>query len=394
MRILLAQNMVHMPSHGGASKSNRILMEQLARRGHACHVVAPAAGSALTLRWSVDELADRVAAAGATVSGLGGSGLQFTHAGVMVTAVAASSTLPRTIIRVARDFRPDRILVPTDDPGGMILAAAEAGVPGRTIYMIHTIQQLPFGPDAFYPSASATALVRKAAGVVSVSDAGADYAERYAGMTATVVRPDIYGSGHAGKRPELNGFTTLVNASVYKGLDLFLEMARSSPEHPFLAVKSWGTTEDDLRRLLELPNVEVRDPVDDIDDIFRRTRVLVMPSVWDETFGYTCVEAMLRGIPVLAGDIGGLPEAKLGVPYLLPVRRVRRYEDDPGRHAPVAEVPAQPVEAWLAAHRRLLDPNHFEDISQASRRAATEFVQSLDPLALETYLERGLARRE
>lgn len=37
-------------------------------------------------------------------------------------------------------------------------------------------------------------------------------------------------------------------------------------------------------------------------------RVLVVPSVWYEAFGLVCVEALSRGIPVIASDIGGLPE--------------------------------------------------------------------------------------
>src|SRR5947209_19382235 len=40
MRVLLAHNMVYYPAFGGAEKSNRLLMESLARRGHTCQVVA------------------------------------------------------------------------------------------------------------------------------------------------------------------------------------------------------------------------------------------------------------------------------------------------------------------------------------------------------------------
>src|SRR6478735_2651840 len=40
MRILLAQNSLYYPSHGGGDKSNRLLMEALAERGHDTRVVA------------------------------------------------------------------------------------------------------------------------------------------------------------------------------------------------------------------------------------------------------------------------------------------------------------------------------------------------------------------
>ena len=40
MRILLAHNSLYYPSYGGGDKSNRLLMEALAARGHAVRVVA------------------------------------------------------------------------------------------------------------------------------------------------------------------------------------------------------------------------------------------------------------------------------------------------------------------------------------------------------------------
>ncbi|MGH9612058.1 MAG: hypothetical protein ACRD4P_03145, partial [Bryobacteraceae bacterium] len=43
MRILLAQNSLYYPSHGGGDKSNRLLMEALGAHRHECRVVARAA---------------------------------------------------------------------------------------------------------------------------------------------------------------------------------------------------------------------------------------------------------------------------------------------------------------------------------------------------------------
>jgi nucleoside-diphosphate-sugar epimerase len=40
LRILLAHNSLYYPSYGGGDKSNRLLMEALAARGHAVRVVA------------------------------------------------------------------------------------------------------------------------------------------------------------------------------------------------------------------------------------------------------------------------------------------------------------------------------------------------------------------
>ena len=44
------------------------------------------------------------------------------------------------------------------------------------------------------------------------------------------------------------------------------------------------------------------------DELFRRARVVVFPSVWAEPFGLVVAEAMAAGVPFVISDAGALPE--------------------------------------------------------------------------------------
>ncbi|MEU6730502.1 glycosyltransferase family 4 protein [Nonomuraea wenchangensis] len=399
MRILLAQNLIHLPSHGGANKSNRLLMERLAARGHEVHVVAPLSGALATgpspvpraggssdagASPALDELTRR----GATmIPADDPDEVAYLHRGVVVHAVTDPAALPRRIAEVAARLVPDWTLVPSDDPGLVVLGAALRATPGRVVYLVHTLQQLPFGPGAFYPSAAGTRMVRRAAGVVAVSRAARDYCLRHAGLQSTVIYPHIYGDTAPSAAAPTAPYVTMINPCAYKGLPILLGLADACPAVTFQAVPTWGATADERAALARRPNIRLTPPADDLGPILAGTRVLLMPSLWDETFGYTCVEAMLRGVPVLAADVGGLAEAKRGVPYLLPVAPIERYEAAPGHARPVPVVPAQDLTPWLAALRRLMDdPAHHAALAERSADAARAFVRGLDPDALETYL--------
>jgi glycosyltransferase involved in cell wall biosynthesis len=388
MRVLLAQNMRYLPSHGGASKSNRIMLEELAARGHRCVVVAPL--HATEHQMSETELAAELAGLGSGPPRRAGDALIFEHRGVEVHVITAPARLAPYAGRLAAAVQPDRTLVPADDPGLLMLGTALRATPDRVVYLMHTLQQLPFGPCSFYPSVSGLSLVRRAAGVVAISRAAREYAIRWGRLDPELIYLPVYGPG---PHPDLGrpdaGAVTMVNPCGYKGQAILLGLADARPGVRFLAVPTWGTTSADRAELARRPNIELAAPVHDIADLLRRTRILLMPSLWDETFGFTAVEAMLHGVPVLAGDVGGLAEAKLGVPYLLPVRPIRRYHpqrDDEPYPAPV--VPEQDLGGWLDALDRVLgDPAHYRDVAALGRRAAAAFVARLDAGALERYLE-------
>ena len=148
----------------------------------------------------------------------------------------------------------------------------------------------------------------------------------------------------------------MVNPCAVKGIDIFLALAEAMPEVRFAAVPTWGANAGDLERLGRHANITLLAPADNIDDVLRRARVLLVPSVWAEARSRIVVEAMLRGIPVVASDVGGIREAKLGVDYLIPVRAIERYRSElDERMVPVAEVPRQDIGPWTSALRRLLD---------------------------------------
>ena len=44
----------------------------------------------------------------------------------------------------------------------------------------------------------------------------------------------------------------------------------------------------------------------DLADFYRGARVIVVPSIWTETFGIVAAEAMSHGIPVVASRLGAL----------------------------------------------------------------------------------------
>jgi glycosyltransferase involved in cell wall biosynthesis len=47
---------------------------------------------------------------------------------------------------------------------------------------------------------------------------------------------------------------------------------------------------------------------DEVVDLLDRTSVFVFPSLWPETLGIVGLEALSRGVPVVASDLGGVPE--------------------------------------------------------------------------------------
>jgi len=174
-----------------------------------------------------------------------------------------------------------------------------------------------------------------------------------------------------------------------KGISILLALAERFPQVDFAGVPTWGTTAADFAALRKRANVTILPAVDDIDDVLRQTRVMLAPSLWAEARSRMILEAMSRGIPVMASDVGGLAEAMLGMDYLLPVNPVAHYRPMVDElMVPAVEIPPQDVGPWAAVLDRLLnDRAHYERLAAQSRRAALAYAGNLTAAPFEAYLE-------
>ena len=371
------------------------MLQYLALSGHVCRVLALAhtASHFPSRGGSLDESLNP------THAGLSPSTERFDLQGVQVQQLADTSQFCGQLLKQVGEFRPDWILI-SEDPSYLALAAALERMPGRVVFLSHSQATLPFGPECFLPDPLKAQLLKRAAGIITVSNYLKSYIRVWGGLDSVAISLPVFGNPPLPNFGSLdNAFITMVNPSAIKGIAIFLELARALPAVRFAAVPTWATTAADRVALKQFPNVELLQPTEDIDQIFARTRILLMPSLWGEAFGKIVVEAMLRGIPVLASNLGGLPEAKLGVDYLLPVEPIARYQtrrDD--QSLPVPFVPDQDIRPWLDALKRLLsDRRHYDDLSAASRKAAENYVSTLSIAPVEKHLENlaaGLAVKQ
>jgi glycosyltransferase involved in cell wall biosynthesis len=123
-----------------------------------------------------------------------------------------------------------------------------------------------------------------------------------------------------------------------KGSDLLAPLARQLQRtHPDVTVVAAGPAEQfgaglqtsPLMRSLEAAGVRVTGAVHEehLSGLLNAAAVVVLPTRADEMFGMAALEALACGTPVVASDLGGIPEAVGAAGLLFPVGSVHAFHE-------------------------------------------------------------------
>jgi glycosyltransferase involved in cell wall biosynthesis len=145
-----------------------------------------------------------------------------------------------------------------------------------------------------------------------------------------------------------------INPVPYKGLDIVVGLAEARADVPFLFVvnrRRFNRERPEQRRWNRLRNIRAVGPFRDMRRVYRHAKLVLAPSQWLETWGRIATEAHFSGIPVLASDRGGLPEAVGPGGICLPAKA--------------------PFPTWLEAFTEIWDnPTRYKELCDASRKYA------------------------
>ena len=197
-------------------------------------------------------------------------------------------------------FKPDIFWTQLEGAREILELASKKGIQG--LFYVH---------DAEFDPAELRSISDLGCHLVCSSGFLANKVRKVIGRRAHVVYPasDLY-FGTEGNR---EGYVTMINPFRVKGVDTFFEIAKRLPAEKFLLLESWKLSDAALmeleKRLAQTPNVRFQQRGSDMRSIYGQTKLLLVPSVWEEGFGMVAIEAQSCGIPVIASARGGLPES-------------------------------------------------------------------------------------
>jgi glycosyltransferase involved in cell wall biosynthesis len=171
-----------------------------------------------------------------------------------------------------------------------------------------------------------------------------------ADATPSSTRVEAY-IGYAGRMQPEKGFDVLLQA--LKGTGLPLRVAGEPPRHPLS------------------PDVSFTGHLDrkGMSDFYRQARLLVVPSLWHETFGLVVAESLACETPVIVSDLGALSEVAGPGGVVVPAGDVRAWRDavislwnDPERCQQLGQAGHEHV-------KRYSDERYTENVLTGYRRA-------------------------
>ena len=364
----------------GAMRSLRTMAGWLQAAGHPCRTITTARfGSPVpfTIDEHLETLGDVTPLEPASAGGP--PAVEFSDGGVPVWLLLTrhndearpdrreSARFDALVRRAFDEFAPDLVVACNGHPmiRGALAAAKARGA--RTVFALRG-----FGYDDRRYFADVDA-------VLTCSGFLTRYYEQLIGLASVPIPPPLDWTTVAAPE-DGRAFLTFVHPAPHKGLYHFARLAdmlgARRPDIPILVVGS-GHSAGALNGIPGLdfsryPQIMAAPPVPMPADYLALTRVLLVPSVFDEPFGRVAAEAMVNGIPPVVSERGGLPEViggdadDGGGGYVRALPSWLRYTS--------TRVPSEgEVAPWFDAVCLLWDDTaNYERVSAVSRRLAIE----------------------
>jgi glycosyltransferase involved in cell wall biosynthesis len=326
VRFLLVNNHCISDPIAGVTQSLRTIMEWLTDAGHACHILTTARFES-RVTFTIEE---HLAAHGADVPrpvSIGRSRrekkarvadrpvVHYAVRGVPVTLLltrhndesrpdrAEAAQFLSIVERLLDDFGPDQMIAANGHP---MIREAMSYARRRGLTTAFAVRGFGYyDPDYFADVDHVFTCSGYLSGV---------YRDKI-GLVSTPIEPPIDWSTVVAP-VDSRAFVTFVNPAPHKGLFLFARLAdmlgSRRPDIPLLVVQS-GQSGGGLNSIPGIdfsryPQIMAAPPVATPAEYFALTRILLVPSVWEEPFGRVAAEAMINGIPALVGDRGALPD--------------------------------------------------------------------------------------
>jgi glycosyltransferase involved in cell wall biosynthesis len=166
--------------------------------------------------------------------------------------------------------------------------------------------------------------------VVAVSKYLAETFKKFTGIDAEI----IYNGAEFEKKDmdenlwnQRRGVSYLGGKRIEKGYNIVKELtkhiASSNKKHDItLYIK--GNMQDFASHASSLDTV-IRGYFENVEDVYKNSFLVLIPSIWPETLSYTAIEALGYGSLVLAFNIGGLPEVIEDNKFLVQYSDVEEY---------------------------------------------------------------------
>jgi len=381
--VLLVTNHCITDPTAGVTHSLRTIAKWLADAGHSCQMLTTARFGT-RVPFTIDEhLKQFGVAAPASVPRKGDRPIvQYAVNGIPVTLLmtrcndeqrpdrAETRQFEGLGRQLLDEFKPDQLIACNSHP---MIQTAMAEARKRGVTTVFALRGLGYYDARFFEDVDH---------VLTCSQFLTDLYRRKVGLVSTPIEPPIEWSSVLAPE-DSRAFVTFVHPAPHKGLFAFARLAdmlgSRRPDIPILVVQS-GQSGGSLNGIRGIdfgkyPQIMAAPATETPAEYFALTRILLVPSVWEEPFGRVAAEAMINRVPPIVSNRGSLAHVVGGDFANGGGGRVLQLPD--WLTTTSTRIPSEgDMEAWFEAVCALWDDKSLYDTIAARARAIADLRYS------------------